>query len=245
LIRQSCCLRNSKHQRRRSPCRSGAEASGRTITVLQLQNSRADRAFLLTTGEDTRADVNAFSLAATKRMSSNWQLSGSLTLQKATSANILGETAQLNFREYGRDPNNYINSEGRAFRDRPVMAKAQFLRRALPWNIAVGVDWSYYSGYPTRRQVRVEATNLNSTIQTEPRTDDKRFSSVNMLNIRLEKEIRFGKDARLTVLANLFNAFNDDAVTVYRSDLSTSDIYHAPDEVLPPRRLMLGAKLDF
>lgn len=223
----------------------GAEASGRTLTVLQLQNDRADRAFLLTTGRATKADVRALSLTATKRMSSNWQLTSSLTLQKATSVNVFGQTAQLNFREYGRDPNAYINSDGRAVRDRPVLAKVQFLRSSLPWDLSFGVDWNYFSGYPTRREVRVEATNLNSPVQTEPRTDDKRFPSVNLLNFRLEKSVSVGKGARLTLLANVFNAFNDDAVTDFRSDLATSDIYHAPEQVVAPRRLMLGAKLDF
>lgn len=223
----------------------GAEASGRTLTVFQLQNDRADRAFLLTTGRQTEADVRALSLTATRRMASNWQLTTSLTLQKATSVNVFGQTAQLNFREYGRDPNAYINSDGRAVRDRPVLAKVQFLHRGLPWGLSLGVDWNYYTGYPTRREVRVEATNLNSPVQTQPRTDDTRFPSVNLLNLRLEKSVDVGKGARLTLLGSVFNTFNDDAVTNFRSDLATSDIYHAPEQVLAPRRLMLGAKLDF
>lgn len=224
----------------------GAEASGRTITVFQLQNERADRAFLLTTGEATRADNNAFSLTATKRMASNWQLTASLTLQDHTSANIFGSTAQLNFREFGRDPNDFINSEGLAVRNRDVLAKTQFLYIGLPWDFTVGVDWNYFTGYPTRRQVRVAATGLNSRVQTEPRTDDKRFDSVNLFNLRIQKDVQLGEGgARLSLLVNFFNLFNDDAATRFRSDLATSDIFHTPREVLQPRRLMLGVKMAF
>jgi hypothetical protein len=224
---------------------AGAEASGRTITVFQIQNDRGAREYLLTTGLDTKADVNAFSLSATKRMSSHWQLTSSLTVQKATSDHIFGDTAQLNFREYGRDPNNYINSDGLAVRDRRVLAKTQFLYAGLPLGLTLGVDWNYLTGYPTQRQVRVAETGLNSTVQTEPRNGDKRFDNVNLLNLRLEKDVRLGKDARVTFIANLLNLFDDDAVIRFRSDLATSDIYHAPREVLAPRRLMLGAKVDF
>lgn len=224
----------------------GAEASGRTLTVLQLQNDREDREFLLTTGLATRADVNAFSLSATKRMSSKWQLTSSITLQKATSDHIFGETAQLNFREYGRDPNNYINSDGLAVRDRHVLAKTQFLYEGLPWGFTLAVDWNYLTGYPTRRQVRVAETGLNSTVQTEPRTSEKRFENIDLLNVRIEKDVRLGKgDARLGLVANVLNVLNGNEATRFRNDLATSDLYHVPRDVLAPRRLMLGAKFDF
>ncbi len=224
----------------------GAEASGETITVLQLQNDRGDREYLLTTGEETRADNDAFTLAATKRMSSDWQLTTSLTLQNPTSVNVFGETAQLNFREFGRDPNDYINSDGLAVRNRDVVAKAQFLYAGLPWEFTLGVDWSYYTGYPTRRQVRVEETGLFSRVQTEPRNDDKRFPAVNLLNLRIQKDILFPwRGSRLMLIANVFNLFNDDAATTFRTDLATSDIYHTPNQVLLPRRVMLGVKFDF
>jgi outer membrane receptor protein involved in Fe transport len=224
----------------------GAEASGETITVFQLQNDRGDRAFLLTTGEDTRSDNDAFTVTATKRMSSDWQLTTSLTFQNPTSENVFGETAQLNFREYGRDPNDYINSDGLAVRNRDFIANTQFLYEGLPWDFTLGVDWSWYTGYPTKRDVRVEETGLFSEVQTQPLTDDNRFPSVNLLNLRLQKDIRFQwRESRLMLIANVFNLLNDDAVTRFRSNLATSDIYHAPREVLLPRRLMLGVKFDF
>ncbi len=126
----------------------GAEASGETITVLQLQNDRGDREFLLTTGEETRADNDAFTLAATKRMSSDWQLTTSLTFQNPTSANVFGETAQLNFREFGRDPNDYINSDGLAVRNRDVMANAQFLYDGPALGVHAGSRLELVHGLP-------------------------------------------------------------------------------------------------
>jgi hypothetical protein len=224
----------------------GAEASGNTLTLFRLQNSPGDRRFLLTTGTEATADVDAFSLTATRRMTSNWQLTASLTLQKATSANTWGRTAQLNFRNYGRDPNDYVNSEGRAHRDRDVIAKMQFLYTGLPLGFIFGLDWGYYTGYPTLRQVRVPATGIGSTVQTAPRSDDTRFPSANLLNLRLQKDFRLGKgDARLSLLANLFNVFNEDATLTFRSNLATSDLYHEPATLIHPRRAMLGAKLEF
>ncbi|MGH9336112.1 MAG: hypothetical protein ACRD21_20430, partial [Vicinamibacteria bacterium] len=187
-----------------------------------------------------------FSLTATKRMSSNWQLTASVTLQNMTSANVFGETAQLNFREFGRDPNDNVNSEGLSVRNRDVLGKAQLLYAGLPWELVLGIDWNYYTGYPTRRLVRVAETGLFSNVQTEPRTDDKRFPSVNLLNLRIQKDIPLGAGgARLSLLGNVFNLFNDDAVTDFRTDLATSEIYHTPSDVVQPRRLMIGAKVAF
>ncbi len=224
----------------------GVDASGRTFNVLQLQNDRGARRFLLTTGRDTKADVNAFTVTATKRMASKWQLTTALTVQKATSDHIFGSTAQLNFREYGRDPNNYINSDGLAFRDRRILAKTQFLYAGLPLGMTLAADWSYLTGYPTQRQVRIEETGLNSTVQTLPRASDRRFENIDVLNLRLQKDFNLGKgDARLSLIANLLNVFNGNVATAFRSDLATSDIYHAPKDVLAPRRLMLGAKVDY
>lgn len=224
----------------------GAEASGRTLTLFGLQNNPGDRRFLLATGTEARADVDAFSLTATRRMTSNWQLTASLALQKATSANTWGRTAQLNFRSYGRDPNDYVNSEGRAHRDRDVIAKMQFLYTGLPLDFTLGIDWSYYTGYPTLREVRVPATGLSSTVQTEARSDDKRFPSTNLLNVRLQKDFRLGKgDARVSLLANVFNVFNEDATLTFRSNLATSALYHNAATLVHPRRAMLGAKFEF
>jgi outer membrane receptor protein involved in Fe transport len=223
----------------------GAEASGDTLTLFRLVNSPADRRFLLTTGENTRADADAFSLTATRRMTSDWQLTGSLTFQKATSANTYGQAAWLNFRTFGRDPNDYVNSEGRAFRDRDVIAKAQFLHNGLPLGISLGVDWTYYTGYPTRRTVRVPATGIGSTVQTEPRTDDKRYPGTNVFNLLIEKDFQLKEGVRLGLRGSIFNLFNNDAVVSFRTDLATSALYHQPSQVLPPRRAMLGVKLTF
>ena len=225
----------------------GPEASGQTITIFQLVGDRADRRFLVVTAEDGRADVDAFSFTATKRMADNWQLTSSLTLTKATSANTFGRTASTNWRSFGRDPNDLVNSDGRAVRERPVMAKLQLLYMGLPWGFTGGVDWTYYSGYPTRRQIRLPETGIFSRVQTEPRTDGKRFPSVNLLNVRLQKDIRLGDGgAHLRLIVNAFNLLNDDAHLDFRSDLASSpEIYHQPRDFLLPRRLMLGVKLDF
>ncbi len=69
---------------------------------------------------------------------------------------------------------------------------------------------------------------------------------MNLLNLRIQKDIPFQwRESRLMLMANVFNLFNDDAVTRFRSNLATSDIYHTPSQVLLPRRMMLGVKFDF
>lgn len=225
----------------------GAEASGEPITVYQLQNSSDERFFVFTTQPDSRSDVDALSLTATKRMSNNWQLTSSLVLSKTTGQNIQGSSASLNFRDFGRNPNELVNWSGLLPGDRRYMFKTQFLYTGLPGGFTVGVNYALSDGYPVIRQVRVPATRLTSTITTHPRNNEQRFPDINMLDLRAQKSLRLRGDLRVNVFADVFNVLNSGAYQSYLSNLATSTNYHLQSNsgTVQPRRLMLGVKVEF
>lgn len=223
----------------------GPDATGRTFDVFQLQTPRDERFFVFTTPDGTRSDVNALSLAATKRMSSKWQANVSATFSKATSANIGGVSAQYNFREFGRNPNDFVNSDGLLTLDRFFTFKTQFLYTGLPAGFTAGLSYFYADGYPTLRRVRIPATNLTNPVLAEPLSDDKRRPSQSQLDLRIQKDFKFKDSAQVSLFANLFNLLNDDSYQGHESTISSDDNYHRPTVFNEPRRAMVGARIDF
>jgi carboxypeptidase family protein/TonB-dependent receptor-like protein len=225
----------------------GQNATGQSLTLFELVSPLADRRLVFTTPPGTKSDVNAFSLAATKRMSHNWQLTTSAVFQRATGDNVEGTSATLNFREFGQNPNDYVNSNGLLGRDRFFTFKTQFLYTALPGGLAASASYFHATGYPMVRKVFVPATGLSQSIMMEPRSDGKRFPSVNELDARVQKEFALSKGARASVFVDFFNLTNDASYQQNLSDIGTSSNYAKPNgtSFALPRRAMLGAKLDF
>ncbi len=92
----------------------GAEATGQTITVFQLVSDVADRSFLMTNSDQMKTDINAFTAQVTKRMSSNWQLTSSLTYLK--SEGRLGASACRQYRSAERAPVQFVRAEPQRLR---------------------------------------------------------------------------------------------------------------------------------
>jgi outer membrane receptor protein involved in Fe transport len=225
----------------------GTDATGGSFTVFQLQNNLSDRRFVLTTPDGSTSSADYVSVAATKRMSHHWQLTTSLTLGKAAGNRIKGISATQNFRVFGRNPNDYVNRDGLLPGDRRYVFKTQFLYEGLPGGITLGLDYFYANGYPKARELRIPSTNLFDVELMQPLSNDRRFPNLNVLDLRLQKDLKLVKDVKLRVFANFFNIFNDNAYQAYLSDVGTSSNYGLPllAKTLPPRRVMLGAKIDF
>lgn len=225
---------------------AGADATGNSFIVYRLTSPLASRFFEFTTVPDSRSDANVLSLVANKRMSNRWQLTTSSVFTRSTGNKIQGMSSTINWRSFGQNPNDYVNSDGLLRRDRFFMFKAQFLYTRLPGDITVGVSHSLSQGYPRQRTVLVPATNLTAPIQAEPLSDDDRFPWINQLDLRVQKDLRF-RSARASLFLDTFNLVNDDAYQSVRSTTGTSANYKLPlgTSYILPRRAMLGAKFTF
>ncbi len=86
---------------------------------------------------------------------------------------------------------------------------------------------------------------LPTQILAERISGDRRVATQNVLDVRLQKEFAFGKDAGFAVFADLLNLTNDDAYESVGSRIGTSESFGLPTQFILPRRVMLGAKLRF
>ena len=231
----------------------GEGATGRPIAVQQLQNDISDLSFVITNREEMNTTIDAGSLIFNKRMANNWSFSGSLTLLRSTGRTtdsggptLLEQRGGLQFRVFGRDPNDFVNTGGRLRGDAPVQAKAQLVYK-LPWSVTAAVNFSHTSGANLVRILTVrDVTNLaRSRVLGEERGDLGRLPSVTLFDARLEKDVKLGSSAHVGVFADFFNLLGEDANYATVSDIGTSSSYHLPTQFVLPRYVMIGAKVKF
>jgi outer membrane receptor protein involved in Fe transport len=229
----------------------GVDATGQPITVFELINDPGDRRFVLTNPGEMFTRFNGGILQVTKRMADNWQLVSSLVVGK--SEGRIGSSAARRTpidsqfgtaSTFGRNPNDFVNSDGLLIGDRPVQFKTQLVVQ-LPHGFLVGANYTYQKGRPWGRTVRVADLGLSTTIRAETLDGSRRVADWNLLDVRLQKEFRLGGGAHVGVFADVLNAFNDDANENIESQLGTADNFGKPSRFLLPRRAMLGARIRF
>jgi carboxypeptidase family protein/TonB-dependent receptor-like protein len=226
----------------------GTGATNQPIQVFRLVSPPGDRVFTLTNpdGMDTR--YKAFNLQGTKRLSNHWQLAGSLTLSKsegrlgssrggpAASQSSLAGT-------FGRNPNDFVNTDGLLIGDRPVLFKLQSLFE-LPWGITAAASFQHQTGRPWGRRERVTGLGVPVTIRVEAIDGSRRVSDWDFLDVRLQKDFTIGK-TRVGGFLDILNATNSDAYQGVGSDLGSSEAFGTPTFFVNPRTVMLGAKVRF
>src|SRR6185503_6288210 len=108
-------------------------------------------------------------------------------------------------------------------------------------------NFSYRTGGNLARILSVrDLTKLGrSRILGEERGEIGRLPSATLLDMRLQKDLHLGGRTRLSVFADGFNLLNEDAYEANVSDIGTSSSYQLPTGFLLPRRVTLGAKLQF
>ncbi len=227
--------------------------NGNEIPVNRLLSDRGDLVFRITNRPEMDTEIYAASLGLIKPMRNKWSLNASLTWLQSegrTPDSLGGPSVQqrggLQFRNFGRNPNDFVNSGGRLRGDVPWQFKAQLVYQ-LPKDFVAAVNLSSRSGANLVRRIRTPGslTNFASTILLEERGASGRLSSVNLIDVRLEKSFSFGNDLEFALSADVFNLLNDDAEQTVRSSFVTSSVFNLPAGFINPRRVQLGAKLRF
>ena len=105
-----------------------------------------------------------------------------------------------------------------------------FMRHGYPNPIFLNLE----AGFDGRRQI----------LPDDFRVTDGRFDTIVNLDLRLANRIKLGDSASVTLSAELFNIFNSNTVmaNVYAVD---SAAFGRIDEIMAPRILRLGARLNF
>jgi hypothetical protein len=228
----------------------GSEATGGIIDLLQLQNDPEDRLFRLTNPSEMFSRYNGGSLTLTKRMSHHWQAVASLVVSKSTgrlgSSGTGLKAAQTSAAgNFGINPNDFVNTNGRLIGDRPVLFKIQAVYDA-PLGFQLGANFVHQSGRPWARQVRVsDEVGIPTTILAEPITGDRRVPDWNILDVSVQKRLKLGGSASLDLFTYLLNLTNSGINEDVLDRVGTSESFGLPTSFYPPRRLMVGAHFRF
>jgi hypothetical protein len=236
--------------------------TGRTIELFQITSDPEDRFFQITNPDIMQSDIHAASLNLVKRMSDKWQLTASATWMRATGTLQEGQGGAgeagtgvgiiqrggLQFRAFGQNPNSYVNVDGRLKSDVTLQLKAQMLYQ-LPAGFLVSANFSHRDGAHLVRRTRIlrDLTGLpeSTPILLQPRGENGRLRDVTILDLRLQKDFKFGENASLAVFADALNLLNHDATEGVVTSLVESESYLYPLSPVTPRRVMLGAKVKF
>jgi hypothetical protein len=230
----------------------GADASGRIINVLQLVSPVADRRFVMTNSDQVFTDINAFTAQVTKRMSSNWQLTSSVTYLKSegrlgfSSTGNITQRSGIQFQSFGQNPNEFINTEGLLPGDRPWTFKNQLVYQ-FPFDFLVGLNLQYQDGAPRTRRVSIQnVTGIPTRLTTAPRAEYGRFPSQTLLDLRVQKDFVLDeRGTRIGLFVDALNLLNENAYENVLQTVATSSVYNVPDVFIFPRRFMVGAKFGF
>jgi outer membrane receptor protein involved in Fe transport len=239
-------------------------STGRTFPIYAITSDPADRFFQITNRPELRSDINAVSFGFNRPLRNKWSLSASGTWMRAEGTLQEGrggageqgsgvgieQRGGLQFRNFGRNPNMLVNTDGRLRSDVTWQVKSQLVYQ-LPAGFLVSANFSYRDGAHLIRRIRLDSSitgipNDNTNVLIlQPRGENGRIQSVTFLDMRLEKDFKLGQKAKLSVFADALNLLNEDATQSVVSTLVDSSAFWFPSEPVDPRRIMLGAKLKF
>ncbi len=220
---------------------------------LQVYNLKGEYPELHITNPDMfYSRFRMLSLVLNKRMSHNWQLSASFTYSKMWGLNPRGVNRQT-FSENilynsaaARDPNSFLNLEGRMPGDRPFSLKV-LGTYIFPYGVSASLNLQIQSGLPYARVATIYGLNQGSAdVPAEARGDNgHRLPTAYLVDINFEKTFRIKGRFALQARVEVFNLLNRATPT------SMMDYSLVPGQqwvwgyIWPPRRVQLGVKLRF
>jgi hypothetical protein len=233
--------------------------TGKVIDVFnQINDPTADNLFFITNPDFFHEEYHGLLLSLTKRMTKDWTMSASLTISRARGFHAgsgLGPGADQDSSffpadnaKFGQDQNDFINADGLLNGDRTYIFKLQGSYR-MPWDVLLSVNDTQMTGRPFARQILVPDLNQGPRIVfAEERDGSRRTSAISILDLRVEKTFVISGSWNVAVSADIFNLFNSDAFYDVATTLfspETQDIFGQGSVFVPPRRVMVGAKLRF
>jgi len=160
----------------------------------------------------------ALEIAFKKRMLNNLQLYGSLVISKATGNIGLNYDASSGFSRAADNPNSLLVNlpeDSSLDFDRPLALKLIGTYK-LPYDFFASFYYTYLSGTPLTRSVTIipplswvqgnNAYDEPATVLLE-KPGTRRAEPYSNLDLRIEKEFRFGDSGRISMYVDILNAF--------------------------------------
>jgi hypothetical protein len=218
-------------------------ANGQTLTALPLLNATSQRLFQRTNGPGYFVRYNGLLLSLNKRLTHRWQAAVQYTFSKAYGLQTGSVSSTAN--PTGQDPNDLINYTGRLIpQDRPHMVRAEASYMIPKLEINVGTAIEDISGMALTPTTLVTLPQGQRSIAIAP-PGTYRTPRVKLINMQFDKTIFKQGDHRLTLTAQIFNLFQDDAYETVTTTNFFSSGFLTPSTWLPARYLKFGAKFVF
>ena len=196
-----------------------------------------------TNPEDNKADFSTVEVALNRRFQGKWmlltsfgytwlnQIHGSSTTFSATQA-----------QNYSYRPSDRLFGDN-GFETSTLWNYKIIGRYSLPFDVGFSGSWKVQSGGNWGRSLSVAFPGDGTrTVRVEPVTAN-RGETVQILDFRFDKTIRFGRFGRTTLMVDAFNLTNAGTVTTFRN--ATGATYKEVTALLDPRIVRFGVRFDF
>jgi hypothetical protein len=192
------------------------------------------------------------SIVANKRMSHNWQLSASFTYSKIWGLNPRGISRQTYSENIlwnsssARDPNHFLNLDGRMPADRPITIRMQGTY-IFPYGFSASANFQIMSGAPYARSATIFSLDQGEqTVAVEARGDNgHRLPTAYLLDFNLGKTFRIGDRFSIQARFEVFNLLNRATPTSQMDySLGAGDSW-VWGYIWMPRRAQVGLKVIF
>jgi hypothetical protein len=225
---------------------------GRPIEVFPLQNSPAERFYLLSNRPDYFIRYHGFLATARRRWAEGWQLLLSYSrsegrgLQSQNGDEPAGMQGSVttSFNPFGRDPNDLTNATGILPTDRTQMVRVQASVQIPRLDVLLALHFQYLTGRPYTALTNVTLPQGVRPVYIEP-LGSRRFSSQELLDLRLSKSFPIGAGRTIELLADVLNALDDTAEEGVATRNFFSPNFGVGTNFVPPRRAMIGVRLSF
>ena len=178
---------------------------------------------------ELKRKYQALEIAFQKRMLNNLQLNGSLVISKTTGNIGLNYDASSGFSRAADNPNSLLVNlpeDSSLDFDRPLVLKLMGTYQ-FPYDFFVSCYYTYMSGRPLPRSVTIippaSWVQDNSTY-SEPATvllekpGTRRAEPYHNLDLRIEKEFRFGSSGRISMYVDVLNALGKKYSFISKND---------------------------
>jgi hypothetical protein len=116
-------------------------------------------------------------------------------------------------------------------------------RYAFPYDIGAGINLRVQSGYPFTRLIQVNLPNVGNVNVFQQNIDNNRSDTVSLLDLRAEKAFPVRSSLKFTVMLDLFNALNSNAVTNF--NLANGRLFNQINATLDPRTAQIAGRFEF
>ena len=189
-------------------------------------------------------DYKTIEVSANKRYSRRWSMNASYSYTwTAEYGNLYFNnrfgTAQGNFSLFGSYPTTPNEPTFNQFTNWNAKVSGTV---DAGWGLKVTPVLKMQSGAPYGRYISATMNYGSQAILVEP-IGSRRQEAVNLLDFRVEKQIRFAQKAKVGLFFDVFNAMN--ANTAVNVNWRSGAAFEKATTVLPPRIAKFGVKFDW